>query len=190
MLIKLSTWILKFSTGQVTLISLLIMVTFMIFVLPDQAASAQLKTGSYESPDTSFFYTAADLYQSAENYGEEGRQAYIFARWTFDLIYPLVYVAFLTFGISWFFNFLSSWPKNLIITNLLPLLAGLFDYLENTATSLVMSFYPNKLAVIPLLASAFTSIKWILVGLSFLVYFLFASAALFNWINNILKKKK
>ncbi|MCJ7733112.1 MAG: hypothetical protein MUP11_01065 [Anaerolineales bacterium] len=186
---KISSWIHHFSTKRVMLTSLLMMVAFMIFVLPGQAASSQLETGSTKSPDTSFFYTPAALYQLAEDYGEEGRQAYITTRWTFDLIFPIVYAAFLSIGISWFFKFLPGWPENSVRANLLPILASFFDYLENTATSLVMACYPKQSVLIPLLASASTLIKWILVGLSFLVYFLFAGAAFIQWIITLRRSK-
>lgn len=50
-------------------------------MLPQQQATrAEQDTGSAKSPDTSLFYTPADLYRMAEAYGEEGRRAYVRAR--------------------------------------------------------------------------------------------------------------
>lgn len=63
----------------------------------------------------------------AEAYGESGRQAYIRARFTFDLVWPLVYTLFLATAISWVlgraFALDSCWQR----ANLAPLLNAIFD---------------------------------------------------------------
>ena len=181
---KISEWIHQITTVWVMLISLVIMVLFMIFVLPNQAKSSLTETGSSQSPDTTFFYTPGELYQIAIDYGEDGRQAYVVTRWTFDLIYPLVYTGFLVFGISWFTQKLTNWPDRWKLGNLIPLLAGIFDFLENSMTSLVMILFPTRIEGVLILATTFTPIKWILVSGSFILYFIVGTAALFGWINS------
>ena len=89
------------SNGWVALSALAIFLLFSALILPGQAANAESDTGSAESPDTSFYYSAGDLYRMAEVYGEQGRQAYVRARFTFDVIWPLVYTIFLSTAISW-----------------------------------------------------------------------------------------
>jgi hypothetical protein len=186
MLKKVSTWLLKISSTWLMITSLLVMVFFMIFVLPAQAADSANEIGSERSPDTSFFYTPEELYQMAEEYGIIGRQAYIHARWTFDLVFPLIYTSFLTVGISWFIQRLSGWRDIWKLTNLLPVIGGLFDLLENSAVTLAMSLYPVK-ARIPLFsASLFTPIKWALVSVSFIPYFLFG----FAWLVQRIQTRK
>jgi len=182
MINNLSTWLNKISKLWVMLLTLAVMIFFMIIVLPGQAASAEQNAGDSISPDTSFFYAPGDLLQAAEEYGEKGRQAYIQARWTFDLIYPLVYISFLVTGISWFFRNLVHSAEWIGFSNLLPVAAGLFDYLENIGASLVMALYPTQLSAIALLTSIFSALKWLLIGASFLAYFALAGAALFQWI--------
>jgi len=71
------------------------------FVLPQQAERAESVSQGAGSPDTSFFYSSTDLYNMAETYGAEGRTAYVCARFTFDLIFPLTYLFFLATSISW-----------------------------------------------------------------------------------------
>ena len=99
----------------------MIMLVFTIIVLPRQAQSALENTGREVSPDTSLFYTPTELYQMAEAYEAEGRQAYIHARWTFDLVFPLVYVAFLTAGISWFSKKFPNNNEHWELLNLIPI---------------------------------------------------------------------
>ncbi len=179
---KLSAWLIKVSNSRVMVLALLIMVLFMIFVLPGQAATAEENAGGSISPDTSFFYGPGDLLQAAKEYGAEGRQAYIQARWTFDLVFPLVYISFLVSGISWFYIHLGKPSERLGYTNLLPLIAGLFDYLENIGASLVMAIYPAQVSGLALTTSILSGVKWLLVGGSFLAYFALAGAVLFQWI--------
>jgi hypothetical protein len=166
--IKLSRWIYKSSNGWVVLATLLIMILFMIIVLPRQAEKSQ--DYAEFSPDTSFFYLPQELITAADLYGSDGRQAYISQRWTFDLIFPLVYVGFLTSGISWFLK--DKENGSFQVLNLLPIIAGGFDYLENIATTAVMAMYPTEFYIGAYLASGFTLVKWILVYGSFGVYFI------------------
>ncbi|MFN2220564.1 MAG: hypothetical protein ACK2UA_18285, partial [Anaerolineae bacterium] len=99
----------------------------------------------------------------------EGRSAYIRARFTFDLVWPLIYTAFLVTAISWVFGKTfrsdSRWQR----ANLIPLFGALFDYLENVSTSLVMGRYPDQTAVVAALAPIFTSLKWIFLAGSFIL---------------------
>jgi hypothetical protein len=162
----------KISTGKTVLISLLLFILFTSLVLPWQARVAEEQTGVGDSPDTSFFYSSADLYRIAEEYGKEGRQAYIQARWTFDVIWPLVYLFFLVTGTSWFITQFASKSKLWNYTPLIPVAAAIFDYLENTATSIVMAYYPETIDIAAHLAPFFSAGKWILISLAFFFYFL------------------
>ena len=178
---RISDWLRGVSTGWVALAALLIFVLFSALVLPQQATKAEQETGSADSPDTSFFYSASDLYQMAETYGEQGRQAYVRARFTFDLIWPLVYTLFLTTAISWVFGRAfapsSRWQR----ANLAPPLGALFDYLENLSTSLVMLRYPAQTPVVDVLASVFTALKWGFIGASFVLLFGGIVVAAWRW---------
>ena len=178
---QISDWLRRVSTGWVALAALLIFLLFSALVLPQQATKAEQETGSVDSPDMSFFYSAGDLYRMAESYGEEGRQAYIRARFTFDLVWPLVYTLFLTTSIGWVFGKAfapdSRWQR----ANLVPLLGALFDYLENLSTSLVMLRYPDQTAVVDLLAPVFTALKWSFLGASFVLLFGGIMVAAWRW---------
>jgi hypothetical protein len=182
MITKLSNWLYKISTFWVMLLTLAVMILFMVTVLPAQAATASDESGSSESPDTSFFYSPRDLIQMAEDYGPEGRQAYIRTRWTFDLGFPLVYVSFLAVGISWLYQTLPGNHKILTLGNILPIFAGILDYLENSAASLVMGLFPKIVPGLPLLTAVLSGIKWLLVGGSFLLYFFLAGYSFYHWL--------
>lgn len=168
MFTKLSNWFLKFSTGRLTLACLVLFLIFTALVLPDQSAKAEVYSAEVGSPDTSLFYTASDLYAMAEAYGSTGRAAYIRARFTFDVIWPLVYLAFLVTAISWLVKrsdlTWGRWGR----LNLLPVAGLVFDFLENISAATVMSRYPQTTAVLDHLAGVFTLIKWVFIAGSFI----------------------
>jgi hypothetical protein len=179
---RLSDWIHRVSTGWVALAALVIFVLFTGLVLPRQASVADADTGDAGSPDTSLYYTADQLYQMAEGYGEEGRKAYIRARFTFDLIWPVVYTVFLATAMSWVnrraFAVDSLWQR----VNIVPVLGALSDYLENTATSVVMARYPSPTVVVDTLAGFITVVKWVFVNGSFVLLLLGVVVGAVKWV--------
>jgi hypothetical protein len=164
---RISDWLRQVTNGWVALSALAVFLLFSALVLPGQSAVSETNAGDAGSPDTSLYYSADDLYHMAEMYGEQGRAAYVRARYTFDVIWPVVYTVFLSTAISWVYGRAfapsSRWQR----ANLAPVLGALFDYLENLAASVVMVRYPNRTPVIDTLAPVFTLVKWVFVGGSF-----------------------
>lgn len=175
--VRFSEHLIRFSKGWLTLVALVIFLVFTALVLPGQAAGSAERTGGARQPDTSLFYTSAELYGMAEAYGPDGRQAYIQARFTFDVVWPLVYGLFLVTAIGWLASraFQPGSPWRLL--TLAPVLGVLFDYLENLATSLVLARYPTQTPVVDLLAGPLTLVKWLFVGGSCMVLVAVAIAA-------------
>lgn len=165
---NISAWLIKISTKWVVIIGFIVFLVFSVLFLPGQTKLSETYSAGLGSPDTSLFYTPADLYRMAEAYGAEGRSAYIQARLTFDIAFPIVYTFFLATGISWFENRALEKDDDFRTGNVLPLFAMLFDFLENTCTALVFSRYPIYSPLPSMLAPFFTMIKWICVGSSFL----------------------
>jgi len=153
----------KISTGWLAVTYIALMIVFIGWVLPDQSAKAEATANGAGSPDTSFFYAPEKLFEMADTYEEAGRQAYIHARWTFDLIFPLVYGGFLITTTGWLLGKATSPESKLRWLILVPMIGVVFDYLENTAVSLVMNAYPTRLGWAAFLASGFTLIKWVFV---------------------------
>jgi hypothetical protein len=179
---RLSAWFRKISTTPLALAALLIFILFTVLVLPGQASRAEETSAGAGSPDLSFFYTSNDLYRMAEAYGETGRQAFIWSRVTFDVIFPLVYTFFLVTALSWLFGHAFGPESPWQLANLVPLVAMFFDFLENLTASLVMAFYPAQTPLTGIsasLATLFTPLKWIFVGGSILL--LLVGLAAFAW---------
>ena len=183
MLKTISNKLYQLSNGTITIIALVIFGLVVAFILPAQAQRAEASSGGADSPDMSFFYTSADLYNIAEAYGADGRAAYIRARFTFDLIFPLSYLFFLATSISWLMNRVvpnsdSRWR----LLNLFPVFGALFVYLENISTSIVMANYPQQTSLFDTLAPIFTLVKWFFVNGSFVILVPALLVTLWNWI--------
>ena len=168
---KQSAFLYRISRGWVAWFAFLVFIVFSALTLPQQNELADSYSQGMGSPDTSLFYSGEELYSLAEVYGEEGRSAYLNARWTFDLAFPLVYSFFLITSISWLLNRLLPSASRWRLFNLLPVAAFVFDLLENSATSLVMARFPIHCPPGELLAPIFTPIKWLAVGGSFVLLF-------------------
>jgi hypothetical protein len=184
MLKKLSIKLYQFSSGFVTLLGLLIFAVFVAFVLPQQAERAEAVSQGSGSPDMSYFYSSTDLYNMAETYGTEGRAAYIRARFTFDLVFPLTYLFFLATSISWVMlravpDANSRWR----LLNLFPVFGALFDYLENISASVVMLNYPQHTPILDSLTPVFSLVKWFFVNGSFVVLALALLFAFWKWVS-------
>ena len=185
---KLSTWINKISSPFVTLVCFVIFLIFTALVLPSQADDAQDYSGEIGSPDTSFYYSAEELYQFAEAYGPPGRSAYIRARLTFDVIWPLVYLAFLTTAISWAYQKTNREGVIWQHLNIIPLFGLIFDYFENAAAAVVMAHFPDTTPILPQLAGVFTALKWIFIVGSFAVLVLGLILAGWEWAQSKIRK--
>jgi hypothetical protein len=147
-------------------LSLVLFVGFLGIVLPAEAQRTVEATGAEETPDTWYLYTAGDIERLAGEYGEEGRAHYIRSRFTFDIVWPLVYGFFLqaSLVLASRRTVLGRLPVPLL---LLPSAAVVFDLLENAAASIVMARYPEPAAIAAHAAPVFTFTKWNLVYASF-----------------------
>lgn len=181
---SLSKFFYRISTGRAALAATVLFLLFMALVLPGQAESAAEYSEGAGSPDQSFFYSAEDIYAMAEAYGPEGRQAYIRARFTFDVIFPIFYMIFLGTTISWAFSRAFQEGSRLRTLNLFPVLGLLFDYGENIAASIVMAQYPAESPLAASLAPVLSMIKWFFVNGSFVVLAIGLIAALVVWRKN------
>jgi hypothetical protein len=182
MLKRMSSALYRITNGWVALASLAVFVLFTALVLPRQAAQADAEAPDVGSPDTSLWYSPAELYDMAKAYGEQGRVAYVRARFTFDLVWPVVYGAFLTTAVSWAFAKATAPGSRWRLLNLAPPLGVLLDYLENLSTSLVMLRYPSRTPVVDVLAPLLTLAKWVLVGGSFVMLLGGAVIGIWRWI--------
>jgi hypothetical protein len=161
---RISRWQLDISSGRLAICALVIFLLFTAIVLPSQATQSGETSGEVRVPDLSFYYSADKLYEMAESYGSEGRAEYVRSRFTFDLIWPLVYAFFMVTSISWLTQKLFSSGSRIQFANLIPIFGADLDYLENVSTSIVMNRFPELTPYLANLAGLVTALKWTFVG--------------------------
>jgi hypothetical protein len=178
---RISHWLYQASNGWVTAAAVIVFALFVTLVLPDQSPQLDGDAADAGSPDLSLWYTPGDLYRMAEAYGSQGRSAYVRARFTFDLIWPIIYGAFLSTTIGWLYARAFAPGSLWRLANLAPPIGVVCDYLENLSTSAVMLRYPGRTPLVDALAPIFTAVKWAFVGGSFVLLIVGVLAALWRW---------
>lgn len=154
-------------TGKQVIISTIIFLLFTALVLPFISTYSTQIIGVADSPDTNFKFNLAKLYILVDSYGKDGRLYYVILRWTFDIVWPTVYTVFLVSSIAYLAR--ETKCKFNIKPIYLPVLAVLFDLLENINATIIMLLYPIKMDVFGYLLFASSILKWITIGLSFLL---------------------
>jgi hypothetical protein len=145
-------------------------ILFMVTILPWVSGLSQ-EAGLTQSIDTNFSFDPSTIYPIVASYGADGRLFYLIQRWTFDLIWPLVY--------AWpLFVTLRKYPIGWIA--FLPWLATGFDYAENISFSVIVGLYPYEFEWIVLLGITMSLIKWIALGLSMIFSIIVPIAYLLN----------
>ncbi|MBB1514052.1 hypothetical protein H5399_15805 [Tessaracoccus sp. MC1627] len=155
--------------GWMAMAAAVLFAVFTATVLPAQAEAGAFYTVRYNAPDTSLWYSPDDLYAAAEAWGRDGRAAYVYARVTFDVIWPLVYGAFLVTTLAWVWARGTAPGSRWRGVALLPVVAVALDYAENICTATVMARYPARTPVLAELAPFFTAGKWLALSASFML---------------------
>lgn len=168
---------------QILIAAISIFALFVFFALPYFSNLSEELTNSSESPDINLFYSAEYLYYVAQSYGEQGREAYIILKVTFDIVWPVIYLFFLVALFSAIISLKTNYNKQAILI-LLPFLAVIFDFLENIFVSIVMYRYPVRTDFIAEMAPIMTLLKWISLFICFVLIFYLSFLNIFNKLKN------
>lgn len=114
--------------------------------------------GMTESIDTNFNFNPSLIYPIVKRYGDKGRAFYIRQRWTFDLVFPLVY------GVPFWLTMKKFLPRVSLekfhFVADLALVATAFDYLENIVFTILVALYPTEIGVLPVIGIVMSLFKW------------------------------
>lgn len=149
--------------------SLFTVLMFVVVVVPLENFRLAQNAGTSIQPDTVVFYGPDALQDIVRMYEDAGRTYYVRSRLTFDLFWPFVYLFALVSALSLLFRTSPDLRRHV---HLLPFVAVLFDFLENTFVSALMLSYPKTNLFIAWLASFSSAMKWLFVMMSlvFIVY--------------------
>lgn len=175
---RISAFFYGLPRGWVALASTVIFFVFTATALPAQARKAETYAAGGPTPDTSLFYSASDIYAWASAFGADGRAEYVQARYTFDLVWPLVYTFLLVAVITWLLGTFLKPGDKWSWLNLVPFAPLLFDYAENISASIVIARYPATTPVLADVVTVFTTAKWATLSASFVLLAVIAVVAL------------
>ena len=114
-------------------------------------------------------YSYAEAIELLNSLGLEGRNAYLTIQIPIDLVYPAMFAVSYALMITWILK--QSLPKQsrLYLLAFVPVLAGLFDYLENASIIAMLYGFPDVSESLVTSASSFTIAKSGLTTLFFVV---------------------
>ncbi|HEY9679744.1 MAG TPA: hypothetical protein V6C76_17205 [Drouetiella sp.] len=117
--------------------------------------------------DLTLGYSPSSAYAWMNSLGGVGRDCYLNnVLFGIDLILPVVMATFLSLGIHLLLKRIANYPQGWHKLVWLPVLAMLFDYVENCLLGILVRTFPARNDYLCSLASAFTTAKLVSYGLS------------------------
>lgn len=114
--------------------------------------------------------------------GSEGRNAYLFQQIPIDLIYPFLFGITYCLLYAFIIKKLNKLNSFLFYFCFIPILAGLFDYLENIGIITLLKGYPEKITTMSRITSSFSVLKSTLSIIYFVILIIALLALLTNYI--------
>ena len=159
---KLISFFEKWASWKSVLLFFALQMLFSIVIMPAASGS-----DAHDLPvlDLQFFYTPRQAYEIIGAYTPAMRQAAAITRLTLDVIYPLIYGMMLSLLLVLTFRKALSGDWVVFI----PWGGVLFDYLENIGFAIMFLSYPKEYYFIAQVSAIFTMLKWILIGVGFVL---------------------
>jgi len=163
MLAKLTNW-------KTVIVLAVLILPFNVFIFPARSAKLRELAGkNVPTVDSMFAHTPAQVYAVISDYGEQGRQHHALTELTADLLYPILYSLLLGLLVTLIFRRAFASISFMQKLWLLPFVAAVTDYGENATVVTLLLPYPQKLTGVAWAGSLFTTAKWVLVGVSFIL---------------------
>ena len=102
------------------------------------------------------------------NLGKSGRSFYLFRQLPLDLVYPLLFMMSNILILSFFLKKIGKLESWFLLV-LFPVIAGIFDYLENFGLIYLLTSYPKISEIGVRIISTFTVIKSLFTSLYFVI---------------------
>ncbi|MHA1936696.1 MAG: hypothetical protein ACXABV_07370 [Candidatus Thorarchaeota archaeon] len=155
-----------------SIISSAIVVTLMGFATQSMVYDIY---GDVTMPDTRFAYTYNEILEVFNTLGSEGLGVWLLAH-SLDFIFPITYSFSIAFAISMLVSRFFPERDELKKLNLIGLLGGDADYVENILVASQALSYPNLSPPIIQVASIITTLKWVIIMVGFGLVFAFLIA--------------
>lgn len=114
-------------------------------------------------------YTADYVNSLLNALGSDGRNAYLFQQIPLDLIYPSLFGMTYCLIFAFIIKKLGKEDSFLLYLSLLPVFAGIFDYLENIGIITMLINYPDNSTTISHMTNVFSISKSALTTVYFII---------------------
>ncbi|MDP1932928.1 MAG: hypothetical protein Q8L60_15865 [Gammaproteobacteria bacterium] len=157
---NLSRWLHKHTNGRS--LALTFALTFAIIALMQSSLpmtnTALLAVSGENILDITFYYDSGEALRRAEAYGPEGRSIYL--RF---LLLDFLFIPAYSLAAAFLISALARKADGISDSraNLLPLLMGLGDFIENNCTLMLLTSYPDSSTVIASIGSSATMLKYL-----------------------------
>lgn len=184
---EISDRIIAITSGRMILAALagLLVTGFLVNGRPFGIAQLKQITGGTGILDMEILYTPEQAYAILAALGESGRAFYLTHIVPLDLLVPFFYALFLSLAISWLLHRWlpagSRWHR----LNIVPLIGGLCDYLENLGVIAMLMAWPAQLFDIARFTMAAGLLKFSLSALAFCIVIV----AIIGWAAGIINAR-
>lgn len=163
--------------GLMILFTILSMVVF-----PYVSTRLAELSGGVRMIDMETSYTPNQVFKMVAAYGNEGRSLYILTTCTADLLFPFNY-SFL-FALLIIATYRRAFPRGKMVrlVYLAPFATAFFDLLENTGLVLLLASYPQQWILVAQIASLFTTLKWALMIITFVLVLIGFVGLIASWL--------
>jgi hypothetical protein len=182
---KISNRIIRITSSRMVLASFIgFMISFILInVRPFGAEQLLDITGGVGLLDMELLYTPEQAYTHLAAMGEAGRAFDLTHIVPLDFIFPFMYTLFFAVTITWLLHrwlpAQSGWHR----LNVIPLIGGIADYMENLGIITMIAAWPAQLPVIAL----FTMVADLVKFTFFILAILIIIGALAGWIVSRIK---
>ncbi len=164
---RLSHWLHSHTNRRSLLISFLF--TFIIIALMQSSLpmtnTALLAESGESILDITFYYTAEEALDRMAAYGPEGRRIYL-AFEALDFPFVPAYSLAAAFLLSWLIQKTGSAGKMHSRLNLVPLLVGAADVVENSCVLVLLTMHPDAPQIVAAVASSATLFKHLFIAMT------------------------
>lgn len=162
----------KYSSGKIVLLFFVVtqaVYAFMLLVTIPQVM--EYSNGMRLFDLQPMGYSAEYARNLLDTLGQEGRAAYLFRQIPIDMIYPFLFAIAYSLLLALVFKKGFSPESGMHALCLVPIAAGLFDYLENIGIIAMLSIYPGFSDSLARLTNLFSVSKSIFTTLFFILLF-------------------
>ena len=104
-------------------------------------------------------YTYQHAFSLLRSLGQDGRNVYLHQQLPVDFIYPGLFAVSYSLLLTWLFSRSFETNSKMFYLAIVPVLGGLFDYLENISIACMIKSFPDISKDLVAIASTFTVFK-------------------------------